>query len=83
MGLSGRGRSQAGGPCPVPFGRPCGNCLFGRLDKEMKMKTHSFRAGSDVWFGLALFALLAGTVLPQATFGADRVVLGEEFTNTG
>ena len=47
------------------------------------MKNHTFIARSDVWLGWTLAALLAATAIPVTAFGAERVVLGEEFTNTG
>ena len=47
------------------------------------MKTRSLQARDGVWIGLALAALFTATFVPETTFGAERVVLGEEFTNTG
>ncbi len=40
--------------------------------------------GPRVWRGTAgLFALMCLVGIPGVTLGADRVVLCEEFTNTG
>ena len=47
------------------------------------MKRRSFRQTGDVGRGMALVALLAATAVPVAVYGADKMVLGELFTNTG
>ncbi len=46
------------------------------------MKTRPVQARVHAWFGLALAALSAATVVPKTSFAADRMVLGEEFTAT-
>jgi hypothetical protein len=44
----------------------------------MTMKTR----GNSVWVGLISVTLAAATAAPVTTFGADRMVLCEEFTAT-
>jgi hypothetical protein len=40
-------------------------------------------AKHDVWFRWTLATLVAAATVPATAFAADRVVLGEEFSNTG
>ena len=47
------------------------------------MMRRSFAKRNDVRLGLVLASLVVATAIPAAAFGADKMVLGELFTNTG
>ncbi len=47
------------------------------------MTRHRFPAGRDLWFGRALAALALASVCPLSAVGAERMVLCEEFTESG
>lgn len=57
--------------------------MFDKLHKEMEVRNCNPLARNDVRRWLTLAALLAATTIPVTAFGATRVVLGEEVTNTG
>ena len=57
--------------------------MFDNLQKEMEMRNRKPLERNDVRCWLTLAALLIATTIPVTAFGATRVVLGEEFTNTG
>ena len=47
------------------------------------MRKRSTPARNRLGHGLALLTLVAATAVPLTALGADRMVLGEGFTNTG
>lgn len=47
------------------------------------MKEHGFLARYDMWLGCAAGALMVLTAVPLPALGAERMVLCEEFTQTG
>ena len=56
---------------------------YNERHKEMAMRKRSALARNRLGLGLALLTLVAATAVPLTALGADRMVLGEEFTNGG
>ena len=51
--------------------------------EEMEMKRYLCSVSSGLWLGLALAALVVAAGPGQMARGAERMVLGEEFTGLG
>ena len=47
------------------------------------MRRHAFPVTNHLWVGWALAYLVVASAAPMIAFGAERVVVGEEFTNVG
>ena len=46
------------------------------------MERNGVLTGKDAWFAYALAVLTMAAIAPQVALGAERVVLGEEFSAT-
>ena len=56
---------------------------YTRLHKEVAIMREDSSMRKDARFGWALAALALASIIPLPAWGADRMVIAEEFSNVG